>query len=43
MSSAGTGVHLVNAPFLKAFQTLSRWGSGAKDLVAEMAPKATRR
>ena len=29
-------VHPVNVPFTEAFKTVSRWGSGAKDLVAAM-------
>ena len=29
-------VHLVDVPFTQAIQTVSRWGSGAKDLVAAM-------
>jgi uncharacterized membrane protein len=29
-------VHAVNATFVETFQVLSRWGSGAKDLVASM-------
>jgi uncharacterized membrane protein len=29
-------VHLLDIPFTKAFGSISRWGSGAKDLVAAM-------
>ena len=29
-------VHLVDVPFTQAIQTVSRWGSGAKELVAAM-------
>src|SRR5262245_21687291 len=29
-------VHLINASFAQTFQTLARWGSGAKDLLAAM-------
>ena len=29
-------VHPVDVPFTQALQTVSRWGSGAKDLVAAM-------
>ncbi len=29
-------VHPVNVPFTQAIQTVSRWGSGSKDLVAAM-------
>jgi len=29
-------VHPLNVPFVRAIQTLSRWGSGAKELVAAM-------
>jgi uncharacterized membrane protein len=29
-------VHLLNVPFTQAIQSVSRWGSGAKDLVAAM-------
>ena len=29
-------VHPVDVPFTKALQVISRWGSGAKDLVAAM-------
>jgi uncharacterized membrane protein len=29
-------VHLVDVPFTQAIQSVSRWGSGAKDLVAAM-------
>ena len=32
-------VHLVNASFTQTFQALSRWGSGAGDLVAAMEPE----
>ena len=32
-------VHRVNASFTQTFQTLSRWGAGAKDLVAAMEPE----
>ena len=32
-------VHPVNASFVQAFQVLSRWGSGTKDLVAAMEPE----
>jgi len=33
-------VHPLNVPFTKAIQTVSRWGSGSKDLVAAMEVKA---
>ena len=29
-------VHLVDIPFTQAIQSISRWGSGSKDLVAAM-------
>ena len=29
-------VHVVDAPFTKAIKTISRWGEGAKDLVAHL-------
>jgi uncharacterized membrane protein len=29
-------VHLLNIPFTQAIQSVSRWGSGSKDLVAAM-------
>ena len=29
-------VHLINIPFTQAIQSVSRWGSGSKDLVAAM-------
>ena len=29
-------VHPLNVPFTEALKTVSRWGSGAKDLVAAM-------
>jgi len=32
-------VHPLNASFAQTFQALSRWGSGAKDLVALMEPE----
>jgi uncharacterized membrane protein len=32
----GKRVHPVNVPFTQALQVVSRWGSGAKDLVAAM-------
>ncbi len=32
-------VHPVNASFMQTFQVLSRWGSGAKDLVAAIEPE----
>jgi uncharacterized membrane protein len=34
-------VHPVDVPFTQALQVISRWGSGAKDLVAAMENKAT--
>lgn len=39
-------VHLLDVPFTQAISTVSRWGSGAKDLVAAMtkpSPVSTRR
>jgi uncharacterized membrane protein len=33
-------VHLLDVSFTKAIRTVSRWGSGAKDLVAAMKPGA---
>jgi uncharacterized membrane protein len=33
-------VHPVNVPFTDAVKVVSRWGSGAKDLVAAMEPRA---
>lgn len=32
----GTRVHPVDVPFTEALKTVSRWGSGAKELVAAM-------
>jgi uncharacterized membrane protein len=32
-------VHPVNASFIQTFQVLSRWGEGAKDLMAAMEPE----
>ena len=32
-------VHALDVPFTQAIQTVSRWGSGSKDLVAAMAPR----
>ena len=32
-----TRVHAVDVPFTQAIQSISRWGSGSKDLVAAMA------
>jgi hypothetical protein len=29
-------VHLLDVPFTQAIQSISRWGSGSKDLVAAM-------
>jgi hypothetical protein len=29
-------VHPLNVPFTQAIKTISRWGSGSKDLVAAM-------
>ena len=34
-------VHPVNVPFTQALQVISRWGSGAKDLVAAMEREAS--
>jgi uncharacterized membrane protein len=34
-------VHPLNMPFTQALQVISRWGSGAKDLVAAMEREAT--
>ena len=36
-------VHLVDVPFTVAIRTVSRWGSGSKDLVAAMQPTACTR
>jgi len=33
-------VHPVDVPFTQALQVISRWGSGAKDLVAAMEKEA---
>jgi len=33
-------VHLVDIPFTQAIKSISRWGSGSKDLVAAMRQKA---
>jgi len=33
-------VHPLNVPFTQALQVISRWGSGAKDLVAAMETEA---
>jgi uncharacterized membrane protein len=33
---SGPRVHVLDVPFTKAVQSISRWGSGAKDLVAAM-------
>jgi uncharacterized membrane protein len=33
-------VHPVNVPFTEAVKVVSRWGSGAKDLIAAMEPRA---
>jgi hypothetical protein len=33
---AGERVHAVDVPFTQAIRTISRWGSGAGDLVAAM-------
>jgi uncharacterized membrane protein len=33
---AGARVHILDVPFTKAVQSISRWGSGSKDLVAAM-------
>jgi uncharacterized membrane protein len=35
-----TRVHPLNVPFTQALQVISRWGSGAKDLVAAMETEA---
>jgi uncharacterized membrane protein len=32
-------VHPLDVPFTQAIQSVSRWGSGSKDLVAAMAPR----
>jgi hypothetical protein len=32
-------VHPVDVPFTEAVKTVSRWGSGSKDLVAAMEKK----
>jgi uncharacterized membrane protein len=32
-------VHVIDVPFTQALRTISRWGSGAKDLVAAMGQK----
>ena len=32
-------VHPLNVPFTQAVKTISRWGSGSKDLVAAMEQK----
>jgi uncharacterized membrane protein len=34
-------VHRLNVPFTQAIKTISRWGSGSKDLVAAMEKKKT--
>jgi uncharacterized membrane protein len=34
-------VHPLDIPFTQAVQSVSRWGSGSKDLVAAMKPKST--
>lgn len=39
----GKRVHPVDVPFTQALQVISRWGSGAKDLVAAMEEKPTNR
>ena len=33
-------VHLLDVPFTKAIASISRWGSGSKDLVAAMTKTA---
>lgn len=33
-------VHLIDVPFTQAVKSVSQWGSGAKDLVAAMQPRA---
>jgi len=33
-------VHAIDVPFTQAIRTISQWGSGSKDLVAAMAPRA---
>lgn len=35
-------VHLIDVPFTQAIKAVSQWGSGAKDLVAAMAPVGTK-
>jgi hypothetical protein len=32
----GSRVHPVDVPFVQAIQSISKWGSGSKDLVAAM-------
>ena len=32
-------VHVLDVPFTQAIRTISRWGSGSKDLVAAMKPR----
>jgi uncharacterized membrane protein len=34
-------VHPLNVPFTQAIKTISRWGSGSKDLVAAMEGRGT--
>ena len=36
---SGARVHPLDVPFTQAIQSVSRWGSGSKDLVAAMAPR----
>jgi uncharacterized membrane protein len=36
-------VHLVDVPFTKAASVISKWGSGARDLVKAMTPSAVNR
>jgi uncharacterized membrane protein len=36
-------VHRLDVPFTQALRTVSRWGSGAKDLVAAMTPESDAR
>lgn len=33
-------VHPIDVPFTQAVKSVSQWGSGAKDLVAAMQPRA---
>ncbi len=35
-------VHPLDVPFTQALQSVSRWGSGSKELVAAMKTKSTR-